>query len=170
MNGCRLSDFICWDKLLWKSSSSFQTSVKQKSKRDFISFKRFFLCCCSCCCFCCCFFFICAHEGYTEGYGLKSQAVFRSVCVIFLGHFCGARHQPASQRRVPRSRSLSKSLSCRRHFACVALGLPAVEQQLSVSLSDSYSSEWKTMDLAQGVCVLCAWVLRLCDCTRTHTR
>lgn len=122
------------------------SSVKQKSKMHFILFSRFFFC------------FFSGLRGM-EGYGAKSQAVFWSVCVIFFGRFSGTRHQPASQCWLPKRCSLSKSLSCWRHFACVAVGLPAVKQQLSVSLSDSYSSEWKTMDLAQGACILC---MRVC--------
>lgn len=150
--------YLSLDKLSRKSPLGFEAVLSKNPKGILFNLARFFL-----------LFF--PHLRGMEGYGAKSQAVFWSVCVIFFGRFSDTRHQPASQCWLPKRCSLSKSLSCWRHFACVALGLPAVKQQLSVSLSDSYSSEWKTMDLAQGACILCVRVCAhvcVCVCVRVN--
>lgn len=86
-----------------------------------------------------------------KGYKSNSQTLGLSVGVIFF--LWPRKHTPSAHGACQNAEYMSKSLSYQRQFVCVALGFPAVKQELSFSLSDLYSSEWKTVGFAQGVCI-----------------
>lgn len=99
---------------------------------------------------------------------LNVSCYFVAVILSIWCHFLWPpqQHTPTVSQPGSFGWQKSKSLSCSRHFASLALGPPAVKQQLSASLSDSHSSEWKTMDLVQGVCIL---FVRACVRAVPHT-